>query len=298
VTSPNGSPLVSVLIPAFNRVHFIEETLNSVLEQDYPNIQLIVVDDGSTDGTYERLRHYAEQGMLTLLNHPERMNRGQSASLNLALEAARGDYIGVLDSDDCFLPGKLRKQVDYLEAHPDIGLVYGMGEAIDEDGKWLYDIHGTDHVEPNDPNAVLLDCYMLLPQNSLVRASVYEQVGFFEETFRASQDHDMLIRMAEVTRFAFIPQKLFQYRRHGDSISSRGAERRWKTGFEILRRARRRYPYRRSTIRRRSAVLHFRMGQVCLDEGKVMTAVSYFVKSGVLDPARAFRVISGRERVS
>lgn len=288
---------VSVLIPAFNRAEFIKETVNSVLNQEYPNVELIVVDDGSTDGTFEILSEYAGQGKLKLLTHPGRENKGQSAALNLALGATSGEFVAILDSDDLFLPGKLSAQVEYLNKHPDVGLVYGMGEGINGSGQWLYDIHSPDHVEPNDPNAVLLDCYFLLPQNSLVRRSVFDQVGGFEEDFRAAQDHDMLVRIAEKTRFGFIPIKVFQYRRHGDSISNNGLRRRWTNGFEIVRRAKARYPYRASTIRKRNALLNFRMAQVCWQENRYMGALGYLLKSGLLDPVRALKVITCREQI-
>ncbi len=294
----SGKALVSVIVPAFNRVGYIRETVKSVLSQDYPLVELIVVDDGSTDGTYEILLEYAERGELQLLTHPGRVNRGQSTALNLGLERASGEFISILDSDDLFLPGKLRAQVDYLQAHPEVGLVYGMGEAVDESGRWLYDIHAPSHVEPNDPNAVLLDCYFLLPQNALVRHSIFDQVGGFEEVFRAAQDHDMLIRIAEMTRFAFIPVKVFQYRRHGESISNRGQRKRWENGFEILRRAEARYPYRKSTIRKRRALLNYRMAQVCWRESKVAYAIGHLLKAGMLDPVRAVKVLSGREKAS
>lgn len=292
-----NNPLVSVLIPAFNRVRLIDETVDSVLKQTYSPVELIVVDDGSTDGTYEKLLEYASRGILTLRTHGRRENKGQSAALNVALSYAKGDYVAILDSDDLFLPHKLEKQVAFLEARHEVGLVYGMGEAIDEEGNWLYDILSPSHQEPNDPNAVLLNCYFLLPQNALVRSSVFKEAGLFEESFRAAQDHDMLIRIAEITRFAFIPEKVFQYRRHGDSISNRSAERRWKTGFEILRRAGARYPYRRSTLRKRAAVLNFRLAQTYWREGQLLRAIPYILRCGFLDPTRAVAVITGRESV-
>lgn len=292
------APLVSVLIPAFNRVDLIEQTIQSVWRQTHAPVELLVVDDGSTDGTYETLQHLSQRGELNLLIHEGHVNKGQSAALNLALQHATGRYIAILDSDDMFLPQKLEKQVHYLETHPDVGLVYGLGEAIDGSGNWLYDLLSTDHIETNDPNAVLLDCYFLLPQNALVRKSVFDQAGLFEESFRAAQDHDMLIRLAELTRFGFLPDKLFQYRRHDGSISVNAAERRWRTGFTILQRAARRYPYRKSTLRRRKAVLNFRLGQVFWQQGSSFKAVPYLLKSGLLDPPRALRVILGVEKVS
>lgn len=290
-------PLVSVLIPAYNRIRYIAQTVESVRAQTYVNVELIVVDDGSSDGTYEFLLEQTEAGKLKLLTHEGHANRGQSASLNLALRAAQGKYIAILDSDDVFLPGKLEKQVAYLEAHPEVGLVYGMGEAINDNGEWLYDIHSPDHRESNDPNDLLLDCYLLLPLNAMVRKAAFDQAGYFEESFRAAQDHDMAVRIAEVTNFAFIPEKIFQYRRHGESISVRGTETRWKNGFIILERAMARYPYSASTVRKRKAVLNFRLGQTYWGQGARVKALPYLVRSGFLDPVRALKVVAGRESV-
>lgn len=288
---------VTVIIPLFNRVQYIEETIRSVLIQDHADVELIVVDDGSSDGGYERVKQLSEEKGFRLLTHPERANRGQSAAINLGLDHATGEFIAILDSDDLFLPGKLKRQVDYLKHHPEIGLVYGNGYAIDAEGNQLYPIHEDNHVEPNDANAVLLDCYMLLPQNSLVRHSVYQEVGRFEEGFRAAQDHDMLIRIAEVAQFAYQPEPVFCYRRHDDSISSQGQETRWRNGFKILQRARARYPYQRKTLRKRAAVLNFRLGQALLGKRQFAAALWYLLRAGLLDPQRAIAVLTGREVV-
>lgn len=290
---------VSVLIPLYNRASFIEETVRSVMNQDYPDTELIVVDDGSTDGSDSLVESYARQGRLTLLRHPGRENRGQSAALNLALDHASGEYVAILDSDDLFLPGKLSAQVAYLQSHPEVGLVYGNGEGVDAQGRHLYEINYDNQQELSDPNRVLLDCYFLLPQNSLVRRSVYDQVGGFDETLRSGQDHDMLIRIAEVTRLAHIPVDLFRYRRHGDSISAKGTETRWRCGLKILAKAEARYPYRWSTRLKRRAVVNFRLGQVLLKNRRQrLEAIARMLYAGLLDPVRAVRVITGREKIT
>jgi len=289
---------VSVIIPVFNRKEFIEETIMSVLKQDYKNIELIVVDDGSTDGSTELLKTLSKDYEFQLLAHPQNVNRGQSASINLGLRICSGEYIAILDSDDLFVPGKVRAQVTFLEERPEVGLVYGMGEAIDSNGNLLYTLLDADHIETNDPNAILLDCYFLLPQNSLVRKTIYDDVGFFDETLRSGQDHDMLIRMAEVTKFAFLPKLFFKYRRHFNSISVKGQEIRWKAAFVILRKAQKRYPYRRSTIRKRLAVINFRLGMAFFSYRKnYLEAVGRLLLAGILDPIRAIRVILRFEQV-
>jgi glycosyltransferase involved in cell wall biosynthesis len=171
------SGLVSIIIPAFNRASYINQTVDSVLQQTYQNIELIVVDDGSTDGTYEKLQAYGSK--LTLLTHECHQNKGQAASINFGLSKAEGDYIAVLDSDDFWELSKLEIQVGFLDKNPDIGLVYCNGYGVDSNGKRYYNFYNEDPCERSDPNRVLLDCYILLPQNSLVRKDVYDQVGFF-----------------------------------------------------------------------------------------------------------------------
>jgi glycosyltransferase involved in cell wall biosynthesis len=132
---------VSVLIPLYNRASYILETINSVLEQDYPDIELIVIDDGSTDGGDLLVEQFAERGELKLLRHPGRINKGQAAALNLGLTVATGEFIAVLDSDDLYVPGKISKQVTFFKQNPNVGLVYGNGKGIDAAGKVIYDIN-------------------------------------------------------------------------------------------------------------------------------------------------------------
>src|SRR5690606_752600 len=124
-------------------------------------VELIVVDDGSTDGTFDLLRAYGDRIQLT--HHQGRVNQGQSASINLGLRNAKGKYIAILDSDDYWELSKLEVQVAFLEANPDVGLVYTNGYCVNAEGDRLYAYHSSNHVEPNDPNHVLLDCYMALP---------------------------------------------------------------------------------------------------------------------------------------
>jgi glycosyltransferase involved in cell wall biosynthesis len=286
--------LVSVIIPAFNRVDYIDQTVRSVLEQTYPSIELIVVDDGSSDGTFEKLQNYG--GGLKLLTHQNNSNMGQSASINLGLRESRGKYIAILDSDDYWAYDKIEKQVAFLERHTDVGLVYTNGYGVDSDGNMIYSFYDERHIEQNDPNAVLLDCYILLPQSSLVRKSVFDKAGYFEDQYRAAQDHDMLIRIAEITELAYLPQYLFYYRRHANSISNKNQKLRWMNGFKILNNAQKRYSYKKSTIRKRKAVLNYRLGTCFLKERDYIASALYMLKAFIFDPVRALRVVFGIER--
>ncbi|MFP4573034.1 MAG: glycosyltransferase family 2 protein [Desulfobacterales bacterium] len=289
-------PKVTVIIPCYNRERYIEKTVESVLSQTIQNIELIVVDDGCTDNSRQILEQYKD--CIRILEHPGRINKGQSAALNLGIVASRGEYVAFLDSDDLFAPEKIEKQVKFLEAHPEIGLVYANGHTIDENGTILHRIYGDNHHEESDPNRVLLDCYFLLPNNSLVRKDVLLKAGFFDESFRSAQDHDLAIRIAEITRIAYLDEPLFFYRRHKESISRRNAMLRWKNGFRILNKARLRYNYRVSTLSGRLAVLNFRLGQCYREEGQYFKAVMFFIAAGLCDPVRSMGVLTGREKVS
>ncbi len=289
-------PKVVVIIPVFNREKYIEETIKSVLNQTYANIQVVAVDDGCTDNSRQILEAFGSK--ITILEHPGRVNKGQSAAINLGIRSTESKYVAILDSDDLFAPRKVEKQVEFLEKHPCVGLVYCNGYFIDENGQKLYKVLPDEHDEHNDPERVLLDCYFNVPSSSLIRRSVLHEVGEFDESMRSAQDHDMAIRIAEVTRLAYMPEPLWYYRRHPHSQSGRFAERRWQTGFRILEKACRRFPYSKRARRKRLAVLNFRMGQCSIEQRKYFSALAYFLKAGSLDPIRAIRVLTGKEPIS
>jgi glycosyltransferase involved in cell wall biosynthesis len=290
---------VSIITPLFNRAKYIEAAIESALQQNYDDIEVIIVDDGSTDGGDSLVESFTATKKVRLVRHANNANCGQSKSLNLALSLASGEYIAILDSDDLFLPGKLSNQVSYLRDHPDVGLVYGMGYGVDAEGKELYEILSPEHQEPSDPNRVLLDCYFHLPVGSLVRRNVYDQVGGFDSSLRAGQDHDMMIRMAEVTRFAFQPIRVYCYRRHSESISTKGLEARWRNAQIILDKAIARYPYKKSTIRKRKAVINFRLAQALINSKKSWgEAIARLCYAALLDPLRVVRVLFRIEKIT
>ena len=129
-------PLVSVCMPSYNYRRFLSAAVESVLEQSYETFELIIVDNGSSDGSYEAARQYAELDLrVRVLTHAGHENRGVNASLNLGLEEARGEYFGLLPADDVYLPESLERRVALLEARPDAGFVYGTAQVLDEGGR-------------------------------------------------------------------------------------------------------------------------------------------------------------------
>jgi len=285
---------VSVIIPLYNREDYIQQTIQSVIEQDLSDWKIYVVDDGSTDDSLAIVKAINDD-RIVILQHEGGANKGQSASINLGLDHIEGEYIAILDSDDFWEKEKLSLQVDYLNSHPKTGIVYCNGVACGPDNEFLYDIYTDEHVENNNPSLILLNCYLFLPTNSLVRTSVFKQAGFFDDSLRAGQDHDMLLRIVEICEIAYINHKVFSYRRHGGSISENHAIVRWKNGFKILAKAKSRYPYSKSTIRKRKAVLFYRIAQ-CYGKNKnyIMALMNYFL-AGLYDPLRSIKVVLKKE---
>lgn len=288
-------PKVSVITPAYNRKDLIPKTVASVLDQSLADIEYLVVDDGSEDGTREWLANQSD-GRLRLLVHPGNTNRGQAASINLGLAEAIGDYIVIIDSDDLLAPGALERHKAIMDEDASIGVVYGQGYAIDINDRKLYPLFDGEHTEYSEPDRLLLDCYVVSPGLCMFRRNVVEQVGAMEETFRAAQDHDFLLRVAEQTRMVYSGITCFYYRKHDATISANGEMTRWQNGFEILRRAVGRFPYKKATIRRRKAVLNYRLGVVHFRQKRHLKALKYLLVAGANDPVRAMGVLLGRER--
>jgi len=193
------NPLVSVVIPVWNAENFFAEAIESVLAQTWPHWELLLADDGSTDASPEIARSWAARhpGKIRCLEHPGRVNRGESASRNLGLRAGRGDFFAFLDADDVWLPVKLERQVPLLAARPEAGMLYGNTEywfswtGAPEDA-------GRDFAPPLGlPPGTLLEPPHLLTRflrrkaavpctcGLLVRREALERTGGFEEAFRS-----------------------------------------------------------------------------------------------------------------
>jgi len=294
-TSEEKIGLVTVIIPAFNRLDYINQTIDSVLSQTHQPLELIVVDDGSSDGTLEAIKEYGDK--LLLLQHPNGENRGQAAAINLGLKQAKGEFIAILDSDDYWHNDYLSELLSILNANQDVSVCYCNGMAVDNSGNHLYPLFKKDqHIERNQRGDILLNCYISSPGTTVVRRSLYEKVGCLDQSLRSGQDHDMLIRFAEQGRFSFCDKHLFYYRQHADSISAKGAFVRWNNAFVILEKAISRESYPKHIIRARKAVINYRLGNAYKKKGMIFQAAWRYIKALLLSPKRALNVLLKRER--
>lgn len=215
--------LLSIIVPNFNYGRFIERTLQSVLEQDYPDIELIVVDDGSHDDSVERVERVLTQQ--DLLNRTELIafgnNRGKLAALNAAVEQARGKYFIILDADDWLSNSYASRCIDELrrcrEKDESIGFVYSDCNLMGADGEYLDRGRST----PFDKD--LVGKLSFLPEPALTLTEAIRQAGPFDERIRKATKHHKWVRIVTQGWYGrYINEPLFYYRMHTDNMSGIG----------------------------------------------------------------------------
>ena len=199
------SPLVSIVTPCLNSGEFLEETIRSVLSQDYPNVEYIVMDGGSTDGTLAILDRYRDR--LQFVSQPD---RGTADAINRGFERSRGAILAWLSADDTYLPGAIRRAADCLVAEPRCAAVYGEGYWTDETGRTL---GRYPTVSPYSPAMFRQECPICQPACFLRREPV-EAVGRLDATLHSAFDYDLWIRLSAAYPFASIAQPLATSRMH------------------------------------------------------------------------------------
>src|SRR6056297_3103776 len=188
--TPQANPKVSVFIPVHNREHYIRVAVNSILAQTFEDFELIMVDDGSSDGTADVLARYSDP-RLRVLRNPA--NLGIPASRNRGLEAARGEYIALLDSDDHAYPERLQRQVRFLDDHPEITQVGSWCSFMDSDGNMLDKVR-RQPLKPEDINAHLLFHCPVINRTVMARTAVLQETAY-DTDFPRCQDYDMHSRL-------------------------------------------------------------------------------------------------------
>jgi glycosyltransferase involved in cell wall biosynthesis len=226
------TPLISIVIIFLDAERFLEEAIESVFAQTCRDWELLLVDDGSTDGGTAIAQRYASSwpDRVRYLEHEGHVNRGMSASRNLGFREARGRYVALLDADDVWLPGKLDHQVTLLEAHPDAAMVYGpaqwwyswTGEAQDAARDFVHHL-GVEPNQPIPPPALLLGLLRdegISPCtcSMLIRREVLEQLGGFEERFRGMyEDQAFVAKLCLEHAVVASDECSYRYRQHPDS---------------------------------------------------------------------------------
>ncbi|AFZ15633.1 glycosyl transferase family 2 (plasmid) [Crinalium epipsammum PCC 9333] len=215
-------PLVSVVIPAYNCAKFLPETLDSVFAQTYRPIEVIVVDDGSTDHTVEIVRAYPD------VCYFYQENQGVSVARNVAIAAAQGEFIAFLDGDDIWKPDKLSIQITYMLDNPNVGITGTKALNFLESG--------TEVPTWFEPQRDLGEPTVIIPSTLVVCKSVFTQIGDFSPTYRASEDTEWLCRAKDAQiSIVTIPEILTLRRFHGSNLSWKMNSTRKYRMFKILK---------------------------------------------------------------
>lgn len=227
----DAQPLVSVLMPAYNLASFLPAAIESVLAQTYPHIELVIVNDGSTDNTLAICQSYATiDSRIAIFSQ---QNRGLPAARNVGIKKSKGAYICLLDADDCMDKYKVEKQLLVLQQNPDIDIVYTAISLIDEKGKFLGEIHDQDYSPENLKIQMFFRNVMPNPITVMARRYCFDE-NLFNENFRRGEDYELMMRLIHLYRFKYLDIPLTLYRRHSKNMSNELVAQR-ETELKILK---------------------------------------------------------------
>ena len=205
---------VTVIIPAYNCAEYIGEAIDSVLQQKDVSTEILVIDDGSTDGTRAALADYADQ-----IRYEYQENQGVSTARNRGIKLATGEYIVFLDADDVFLPGKLSKQVRCFERHPQLGMVHSGWQIVNQENVLIHEARPWEEAHKLDLKGWLF-WKPVFPGALMFRRSWLEKVGGFDANFSQAEDVDLVLRLSQAgCKAKWIRESTVLYRQHGSNSS-------------------------------------------------------------------------------
>ena len=222
------TPIVTIITPSYNQGHFIRATIESVLSQDYPNVEYIIMDGGSTDETASVVKDYASR--VTFISEKD---RGQSHAINKGFQMAKGSVLAWLNSDDLYLPGCIRTAVDGFGSNPAAGALYGEGYLIDHSGKT------TGRFPCTEPFNLWKLAYLsdyILQQTVYFRKEALDDVGLLDENLHYTMDWDVLIRIGMKYELAYVPEYMGCLREYPAAKTSAGGMRRTREIRDMLQR--------------------------------------------------------------
>lgn len=206
-------PLVSIILPVFNGEEFLREAIDSILTQSFKDFELIVVDDASQDQSLKILESYRDPRLIVIKNE---VNSGIVIALNKGIKASQGKYIARMDADDISIPDRLKKQIDFLESHPEIGVVGSWGEFIDEKGNSISFVAYP--ITDNDIKSCLLVKNCIFHPSVMMRREVIVEREY-KAGYKHAEDYWLWSELMESTKFHNIPDYLIKYRIRGNNVS-------------------------------------------------------------------------------
>jgi len=208
----NSEPKISVIIPTYNQSECLKEAIESVLNQTYKNIEIIVIDDGSTDNTLGVVGSFDNKIVCI-----QQKNKGASSARNIGIKKANGEYLAFLDSDDMWIKNKLEKQIDFIKKNPEIGLLGTGCYQMINIGKVIHK-----KIFPNKNEILQKDLIKYNPfiQSSvMVKKDVFNHIDLYDEKFKESEDYDLWLRIAQKYKVANLEQALVTKRYYEKGLS-------------------------------------------------------------------------------
>jgi GT2 family glycosyltransferase len=281
LTQLTKQPLVSIVTPSYNQASYLEQTIRSVLEQDYPRIEYMVIDGGSTDHSVEMIKKYADR----LAYWVSEKDNGQAEAINKGFALATGEILAWLNSDDYYLLNTVSVAVRCLEQNPDVVMVYGDMFAVDGDGQT------TNILRFKQLSLEDLLCFQIIGQSSVFfRRSAFEKAGPLETNFHFMLDHHLWIRLAQQGRILHIPQIWSAARYHPQAKNRAQAAEFGREGFQVLDWAKKEPGLAEivSRVKRRAhASAHRYNARYLLDGGQNLPSLSAWFRALFLHPPTA-----------
>jgi glycosyltransferase involved in cell wall biosynthesis len=217
--------LISIVTPSYNQARFIETTIRSVLDQKGVDVEYIIIDGGSTDGSVDIIRRYSDR----LAAWISEADEGQTDAINKGFALAKGDIFAYLNSDDTYEAGALAEVARYFEAHPDVGLLYGQANFIDAEGKVI----GSFPAATTDFRR-LRQGYVHIPQQAaFFRGDLWKKVGPLDPSFYFAMDYDLWVRLAALAPVVHQPRLWANFRLYGDSKTIASDDRCWPEMLKV-----------------------------------------------------------------
>jgi len=276
-----GMPGVSVIIPTYNAARYLPEALESVMGQTYKDIEVIVIDDGSTDDTGEIVQSYRARDRR--IRYCLQDNSGPAAARNHGMREANGDYIAFLDADDLWMPRKLEKQVTVLDRDVRIGFIYCDSLFVDAGLREIPDYVRKIKLVRGDIVDDLYHDFFLMPPAVVMRVSCRSTIGYFREDMRVGEDYEYFLRLASRYRAEVIEEKLMIRRVRSDSLSRQDvvldATNDLRTLTEFIGSNPAFHARNRRRVARRLSSCHFSLGYHYWTRGQKMQSLRHQVRS-------------------
>jgi glycosyltransferase involved in cell wall biosynthesis len=214
-SSEENKMLVSIIIPNYNQTHYISDAIHTALNQTFHSFEIIVVDDGSTDNSHEVVSRFGNQ-----VRYIYQKNQGLAGARNTGIRAATGDFVGLLDADDTWVPDYLERMIALASQYPLATVYYCSAQCMDTSGRELPQILGGPPVPPDQIYHALLRANFLIPSTILMRRSAVIEAGLFDQNLRSCEDWDLWLRISPGQMIVGTSECLVRYRVHGNSLST------------------------------------------------------------------------------